>query len=228
MSEATAPAPKHHPYGFSKLPAFAACPHYQPSDREGGRDAAEGTSAHAELARILEGAAPNPEHPHCNVVKWAAGIIAGLGLNNLRSEQRVSFPAPDWMGCDEVFGTPDFYSIEADDEGNPSIVVGDFKTFSDCANDYMPQLMAGALGIANNYGLEWGETPINIVVLHGLTRKVESHKVTLGHCNWRVHGIYEAIKNRAAYSPRSNNWCKYCGIRDTCPVMRQIAAAASE
>ena len=218
----------HHPYGFSKLPAFEACPHYTGDDREGGKDAAEGTNAHAELARVLEGGALDLKHPHYNVVEWAAGIIAGMGLNNLRSEQRVSFPAPDWMGCEDVFGTPDFYSIESDDEGNPSIVVGDFKTFSDGAKNYAPQLMAGAMGVANNHGLEWSGTPVNIVILHGLARKAEAYQVTLGDCENRVGGIYEAVKARAISAPHTNDWCQYCASYATCPAMRQVVAAATE
>lgn len=69
-------------------------------EQEEGEAAKEGTNAHEELERVLNGGAPNRDHDAAYIVALTVDYVKKLGPGKLWVEQRVELTKDVWGRCD--------------------------------------------------------------------------------------------------------------------------------
>jgi hypothetical protein len=72
----------------------------QLGEQEEGEEARDGTAAHDELERVLNGGAPNDDHPAAYLVALAVDYVRQLPPGQLWVEQRVELTKDIWGRCD--------------------------------------------------------------------------------------------------------------------------------
>lgn len=216
----SAPATAHHQMGMSKWPAWLTCCRYEPSDKETD-DSEAGTLAHGLLAALLE----DRPGPPCDdlhlihVAEWAAGELRKYGDWWL-CERRVEFrhvPADEGGRLlNGLYGTADAILTP---RGAGRLIVADLKAYSRGEHEYWPQLMGYAAAFLDgDPHAPFVDDLIELVVLHGGSRKVEVKLVTREEC---LAVARDVVGRRAAEKspPRVCVWCKYCAALARCPAV---------
>lgn len=197
----------HHELSPSKYTAWAMCPCFVSSEKE-TKEASEGTKAHAELAKCIE-LGEEPDNPDA---RWAAEVIAEMANGaRLWSEKRVEGGGEGPLNG--IFGTADVMWIDL----NGVLHIGDFKTFSDGAIDYMPQLRGYAALIASHC-LETDSPPkFALHVFHGQSRTVTTENTTGPEATEYVVALL--ARHSTSIEKSINPYCKYCSKNGECPMV---------
>lgn len=223
---------RHHPYGPSRWPALAVCPHY--AGKPGGADAQKGVALHALFAKAAKGElAEDAEENAADTFERNAIILgrkvlemAGGNPEKMMVEETVVCPEPpgviDHFDDGQIYGRKD---VSWFDTATGDLHVADLKMVESPDRDYRPQLVPYAYGTAR----EWDATP----TCHLHTLYVDTLAIKSDTMDWdELVKAYTVLRAKVyaasrpqevAAMPVQSGWCQLCANFEACPAPRAVA-----
>ena len=224
---------KHHPeFSPSRLPAWAACPHF-----EGGGETADtrlGTELHRGLSLCLCGMAEE------SMDNGLEDFVVARAARTIQEQLEAFFGTEDYTASSEeklelsaaytdaivgrhvdipIFGTAD---VAAYAHHEHKLFVADFKSFYS-ARDYEAQLAFYALALAEKLGCV-NDTPVRLAVVYGDREGSAVHDVTVAQCYSCVKDAIDKYENRESHKPKSCPWCSLCAKCGSCTYAQDALA----
>lgn len=228
---------KHHPYGPSRWPALAVCPHYV--GKPGGADAQKGVALHALFAKAAKGELDADAEENAadiferNTIALGRAVLEMAGGNGekVMVEETVTCPNPpgvdDCFEDGQIFGRTDAAWFDAK---SGDLHVADLKMVENPDRDYRPQLVAYAYGLAR----EWDAMPTcHLHTLYVDTRSIKSDVMEWEELekSYRIlrAKVYRASRpQEAAALPVQSGWCQLCAKFEGCAAPRAVAETVAE
>lgn len=188
-------------------------------EQEEGEAAREGTEAHEELERVLNGGEPDHDHPAAYIVALTTAYVRGLPPGKLWVEQRVELTPYIWGSCD----------VAHFDASTETLTIVDMKNgFVDVPVEENEQLMiyAAASIYTHNLSVKW----IRLVIIQPNTFIPGVPKVK----QWvtSADALFEFAKRVAAIptGPKefvAGEHCRYCPLFSKCKPTIDLLAHLS-
>lgn len=191
---------------------------------EEGEAAAEGTAAHTELERVLNGGAPDPDHPAAYIVALTIDFVRQLPPGKLYVEQRVELTPHIWGRCDI-----------AHFDGETLTVVDMKNGFVGVDAKENEQLMIYAAASIYTHNLAAKRFRLVIVQPNDFRPMPPVKQWPEKPEDWKdctVEALYEFAQRVAAIpkavkSFRAGEHCRYCPLFGRCEPTRDLLASLS-
>jgi hypothetical protein len=214
------PGPAHAVFAPSSAHRWMACTASAEAiaclpEQEEGEEAAEGTAAHEELERVMNGGAPDPDHDAAYIVALTCNYVKQLPPGQTWVEQRVHLTDQIWGRCDVAHWHPESLTLTIVDMKNGYVGV-------DAEENEQLQIYAAGSIYTHNLPARWVRL---VVVQPNDFRPVPRVKQWVTDAD----SLF-AFATKAALVPRgpktfvAGSQCTYCPLFGKCEASKDVLA----
>jgi len=210
----------HAEWAPSNFPAWGLCPQFE-SDPVSGKDAKAGSKLHKTLYYVLMGQKPpmntSTQKTIGNAVKVVRELEDDYG-SGVYEEKIHGSLVNQTLRPIETYGTPDVLMADLGELAIYDMKSGNYTT--ELANAYHDQLRVYASLKAEALSLA-PFCKVRLTVHFPRENEVLNEFTTVEQCQARINKVIGQRVMRTEFPRKPCHFCKYCAIRDKCPVYQE-------